>query len=435
MIDLKYTTEFEEKLIAYRRDFHKYPEPAWLEYRTTVKIIEALEGMGLNPKWGRCLHTPDLMMGKPDAKKEAACRERAIAETGRADLITEMSGGFTGVVVEIQGELPGPTIAVRVDIDSNDLNESADSDHRPAREGFASVHSGAMHGCGHDGHTSIGLGTVELILANRDILKGKVIIIFQPAEEGGRGACSLVGSGLFEGVDYFFGGHIASSSLGTVSASTYGFLSGVKFDTKFKGFAVHAGGHPELGHNALAAASNAILNMLAIPRTSKGSSRINIGKIYGGTGRNVIPDEVLLWAEVRGSNSEISEYMFENAMRVCKAAADMYQCEVSHEITGKSENAVCDMDFASQIASSAKTVDGIETVLPEMNIGGGENITFMMNDVKRRGGKTSFLLIGGDITAPHHTRKFDFDEKVLPLAARLYAKIIFDLCELWKSEG
>lgn len=422
-------SSFAEELIALRRDFHRYPEPAWLEYRTTVKIIESLEGMGLHPRWGREIHREEARLGLPDPETDRLWRARAIEETGRADLIGGMAGGFTGAVVEIPGALPGPSIGVRVDIDSNDLTESAEEDHRPAREGFASCHPGAMHACGHDGHAAIGLGLARLLAARQKELRGKVTIFFQAAEEGGRGAQSLVARGLLEGIGYFYSGHIGinTAPVGTVSASTYGFMAGTKFDVSFTGRAAHAGKNPEEGRNALAAACNAVLNLLAIPRSGKGVSRVNVGMMEGGSGRNVIPDHARICAEARGGNQEVSDYMLERSMAVCKAAAGMYQCGMEWEVRGRSVTARCDRELADLAARCARRLPGVEEVLPASDMGAGENVTFMMNEVQRQGGKATFLLLGGGIKAPHHSRGFDFDEAVLPLAAELFAEMALEL--------
>lgn len=420
---------FDQRLIALRRDFHRYPEPAWLEYRTTVKIIEYLEGLGLRPRWGREIHQADARLGLPDPETDAAWRARAAAETGRGELIEAMAGGFTGAVAEIDGALPGPSIGVRVDIDSNDLTESEEEDHRPAREGFGSCHPGAMHSCGHDGHTAIGLGLARLLVEQRRQLRGKVTIFFQAAEEGGRGAQSLAAKGLLRDIDYFYSGHIGinTAPVGTVSASTYGFMAGTKFDVTFTGRAAHAGKNPEEGHNALAAACNAVLNLLAIPRSGKGISRVNVGMMEGGSGRNVIPDRARICAEARGGNQEVSDYMLERSLGVCKAAAEMYRCGMTHEIRGRSVTARCDSDFAEFVARTARQLPGVTDLPMASDIGAGENVTFLMNEVQKNGGKATFLLLGGGIAAPHHSRGFDFDESVIPLAARLFAKLALEL--------
>lgn len=419
------------KLTAYRRDFHRYAEPGWLEYRTTAKIIERLEEMGVPYQFGQDIHTAELRMGLPTAEAHKKAQERALSEGARPDLIERMADGFTGVVATVEGALPGPTTAIRVDIDSNDLIESVEDDHMPFREGFSSVHHGAMHGCGHDGHATIGLGVVEVLMAYKDVLKGKVIVIFQAAEEGGRGAESVAKSGILKDTDYFFAAHmgIGANRTGIMAASTFGHLVSTKFDGHFKGLSAHAGNSPELGHNALAAAAAAVTNLLAISRTSKGTSRINIGGMQAGPGRNVIPDYAVITAETRGITGEINDYMYENAMHVCNGAAQMYQCEFSHTIEGKTADAPCDPELTALAAKVAGEMDAFDDIRETMDFGAGEDVTFLMREVQARGGKATLMLIGSDLKAPHHNRKFDFDEAILPTAVELYTRLVFAIGE------
>lgn len=427
--DLLENREFKDWLVKLRRDFHRYPEPGWLEYRTTVRIIEELEQIGIPVIWGRDLYDADCRLGLPEPEEDRAAVRRAIEETQREDLIAGMAGGFTGAMAVIEGKQTGPAVGIRVDIDSNELEESEAPEHRPAREGFASVHRGNMHGCGHDGHAAIGLGAARILCANREKLGGTVYLFFQSAEEGGRGAQAVVKKGLLSNLNYFYGGHIGinQAPFGTISASTYGFMAGTKFDVEFCGRASHAGKAPEEGANAIAAAAGAVLNLLAISRSGKGISRVNVGKIQGGSGRNVIPDYALLKAETRGGSPEVSAYMYERAMSVCRGAAQMYGCDMNCRIMGESRNAECDGEMVRFVERSAAELREIKEIIPASDMGAGENITFMMNEVSRKGGQATFMLLGADIKAPHHSSTFDFDERVIPLAARLFAKLALDL--------
>ena len=122
------------ELIAFRRDFHKYAESAWTEYRTTARIISELEKLGLPVKFGPEIHTPEKMFGLPKPAVMEACYQRALSETDRPELVEKMKGGFTGCITEIVGSKPGPTVGVRVDIDCNDLEESTAPEHVPAAE-------------------------------------------------------------------------------------------------------------------------------------------------------------------------------------------------------------------------------------------------------------------------------------------------------------
>ena len=247
------------ELIAFRRDFHKYAESAWTEYRTTARIISELEKLGLPVKFGPEIHTPEKMFGLPKPAVMEACYQRALSETDRPELVERMKGGFTGCITEIVGAKPGPTVGVRVDIDCNDLEETDKPEHVPVAEGFRSVHPGCMHGCGHDAHAAIGLGLAKVLCALREELCGKVILVFQPGEEGLRGAASLTARGHFSQCDYFFGGHVGliSGPVGQVAASGHDFLASTKFDVFIHGVPAHAGASPELGCNGPAASTSA----------------------------------------------------------------------------------------------------------------------------------------------------------------------------------
>src|SRR3972149_3335301 len=160
-----------------------------------------------------------------------------------------MEGGFTGVVARMTGARPGPSIAFRFDIDAHDLHESRDAVHLPAREGFASVHAGAMHACGHDGHTTIGLGLAEVLARLRAEWPGTVTLVFQPGEEGVRGARAMVEAGVVDDASVMVCCHLGAQS--RMTGHVVGGISGFLATTK-------------LG------AATAVLNLHAIPRHSAG---------------------------------------------------------------------------------------------------------------------------------------------------------------------
>jgi len=421
---------FAEELTALRRDFHKYAESGWTEFRTTARIIAELEKLGLPVKYGPSIHVAEKRYGLPKPEVLETCFQRAMSETDRPDLVKAMEGGFTGCITEIEGALPGPTIGIRVDIDCNDVGESDSPEHVPAKEGFRSVHDNCMHACGHDAHAAIGIGAARLLTAHRDRLKGKVILVFQPAEEGLRGAASLTAAGHFSECDYFFGGHVGlikGMQTGTVFAGGHGFLCSTKFDAVIHGVPAHAGASPEMGSNALAAASTAVLNMLAIPRHSAGSSRINIGTLKAGTGRNVIPGEAEMAIETRGKTPEINKYMYDAAIRVLEGAAAMYGCTVETRFMGEAGNVVCDPDLVRKTMKVLERVDGVTEVIEDTDFGGGEDVTTMMRDVQAHGGKATELVICMPLKAPHHNNFFDVDEDVIALGARIFASLAMEV--------
>ena len=421
---------FTDELIAIRRDLHRYPESGWTEFRTTARVITELEKLGLNVRWGKQLHVPEKMLGLPSEEVLENCLERAKSESDRPELIEDMRGGYTGCIAVIEGALPGPTIGMRFDIDCNDVDESTDANHVPCAKGFRSLHPNCMHACGHDAHAAIGIGTAKLLTAYRDQLRGKVVLIFQPAEEGLRGAASMTAAGLVSECDYFFSAHVGllpGLDVGTVADSVHGILSSTKFDVHFHGTAAHAGGSPEMGRNAIAAASAATLGMLSIPRHHAGSTRINVGTFHGGTGRNVIPAEAALAVETRGGDAALNDYMFEAAGHACQGAAQMYGCTCDIQVLGSAGDITCDPELTSHVAQILPTIDGVDKVLHDVDFGSSEDITTMMREVQAHGGKATEMILCMPLTAPHHNGRFDVDERVIPLGARIFASLALEL--------
>lgn len=127
-------------------------------------------------------------------------------------------------------------------------------------------------------HTAIGLGLAHVLKQYAAQLNGVIKLIFQPAEEGTRGARAMVAAGVVDDVDYFTAIHIGDRRAGgTVVCGGDNFMATTKFDVQFSGVAAHAGGKPEDGRNALLAAAQAALGLHAIPPHSAGASRVNVG--------------------------------------------------------------------------------------------------------------------------------------------------------------
>ena len=229
----------QEEAIRLRRDFHKYPECGFCEFRTASKIIEYLKKLGFDVKYGADVISKDHILGAPDLDMLSSERARALSEGVPEELIEVMSESGTAVVATINGIGTGTakTIAFRFDMDCNELSESESEEHRPFREVFSSIHPGCTHACGHDGHVTIGLILARLLADNRERFSGKIKLLFQPAEEGVRGAAAMVAAGVVDDVDYFFSGHLGLSAnkRGKLACSTDGFLCASKFDAEFFG--------------------------------------------------------------------------------------------------------------------------------------------------------------------------------------------------------
>ena len=154
-----------------RRDFHMYPEPAWLEYRSAAKVAEKLIALGYDVALGAEVLDLDSRMGLPSEDVMKAAMARAMDEGADPELVEKMGYGKTAIVATMKFSDDGPVVAFRADMDSNDVIESKASNHIPAKNGFRSRHEKAMHACGHDTHMTMGLGLAEYIATHKDGLR------------------------------------------------------------------------------------------------------------------------------------------------------------------------------------------------------------------------------------------------------------------------
>ncbi len=413
-------TEMHSQLTKWRRFFHRHAEVGWTEYITTATIAETLTELGWEVILGRDILVPDARLGLPTEEALAEAKERALTYGVDPRLMELMNGGYTGLCAILRGNEEGKTVCLRFDIDANDLTESTDDDHRPHRETFASVHDGCMHACGHDGHIAVGLGTAALLAERRADIKGTVMLLFQSAEEGVRGA-NAVSDTLLANVDELYGFHLgfALTETGTLGASTTDFLATTKFDAVFKGAPAHAGARPDGGKNALLAAATAALQLHALPRRADGISRINVGTLCAGEGRNTIPARAMLTAEVRGETTEVNRAMTVDAKRVLTASAMMYDTTVDITTTGQASALTCDDALAKRACDIARKLGIFSAVHKSVSFGASEDFTILAERVQSHGGQANYLIVGTELKGGHHTDRFDFDEDALPLATAL----------------
>jgi aminobenzoyl-glutamate utilization protein A len=322
---------------------------------------------------------------------------------------------------------------MRFDIDALGVIESTAETHRPCREGFASVNHGMMHACGHDGHATIGLGVAKILMDIKEALHGTVKLIFQPAEEGVRGAKSIVTKGHLDNVEYFLSGHLTHrkpTDEFEIMGGGSGALATCKYDVVYHGKAAHAGGVPHTGRNALQAAASAVMNLYSIPRHGSGASRINVGTLVAGTGRNVIADEAKMEIEVRGETTEINRYMIEKAEQILKLSAEMYGCTCDIKLMGAAEGLTSDEDLALRIHSVCAEKLGMTVYeKPVVKSGGSEDVSYMMNRVQEKGGKATFMRLMTKMSGPAHDRTYDFSEEVIVNSIKAYCGIAADIME------
>ncbi|NMC31590.1 MAG: M20 family metallo-hydrolase [Veillonellaceae bacterium] len=426
---IRVAQSLKEKTIVRRRDLHRHAEVAWTEFRTAAFVAKTLTELGYEVKTGDAVHDEASMMGVPPKAELEKHMQRAIEQGADKAWVDQMAGGKTGVVGVMNFAKPGPVVALRVDMDANDLTEAAEEKHRPFKEGFASINKGAMHACGHDGHTSVGLAVAEVLAGMKDQLAGTIKMIFQPAEEGVRGAKAMMVKGVVDDVKYIVGMHLGVTlkKTGQVACKTEGFLATTKLDATFTGVPAHAGAAPETGKNAILAACTATLNLHAISRHSQGASRVNVGVIQGGSGRNVIPANAVIKVETRGAVSEINDYVYAEAVRIIEAAAAMQGCQVSMKLMGGAAGCENDPELVARIRKVAERQKLLPDIVEAGNIGGSEDCTYFMERVQKNGGQAAFVMVGTELAAGHHDSFFDFNEEALVPAIALMSGAAADL--------
>ncbi|MGE8203023.1 amidohydrolase [Heyndrickxia sp. NPDC080065] len=411
-------------IVSLRRDLHQHPEVGFTEFRTASKVVELLTAFGYDVIYGKDAMDGDSRSGLPSKNELDKAFKRALQNGANADIIEKMKGGYTAVVGILKGKEDGPTMAFRFDMDALPVTESTDGDHFPQAEGFCSKYEGNMHACGHDGHTAIGLGLAEK-LSDRNF-SGTVKLIFQPAEEGVRGAYAVVQKGILDDVDYFFSQHLGTNvPLGEFYGGSSGFLATTKMSATFIGVASHAGASPEKGRNALVGAATALLNIHAIPRFSSGETRVNVGVLEGGTALNIIPETAKMLIETRSISEEVNRELEERVRTIVKHSAEMHGLEHKIEVIGQAIPVNCDIELVRLAVEEAKQVEGFSS-LKEVNDSGSlgsEDASFMIRRVQENGGKGTYMIIGTDIPAPHHHPKFDIQEEVLPRSVSLLNRI------------
>ncbi|WP_303969082.1 amidohydrolase [Sporosarcina ureae] len=428
--------QLEQQIISWRRDFHRFPEQGFLEMRTASIVANILESLGYDLKLGKEVMKEDECMGKPTAEKTRQHVEWARENGAVERFLPHFEEGFTGIVATMDTKRPGPTVAFRVDMDALPILESDTEQHVPMSLDFRSTAEGSMHACGHDAHTSIGLGLATMLAGNQDKLNGVIKLIFQPAEEGTRGAKAMARAGVVDDVDYFVASHIGTGvPQHHFVAANNGFLATTKLNITFTGKAAHAGSEPEVGKNALLAAASATLNMHAICRHSGGDSRINVGELHAGSGRNVIANHATMIAETRGETSEVNDYMKEQVKNIVAGAAQMYGTDYTIETAGEAVSAKCSDDLAKRLGKIAEQHSFIEKVMiTSEDSAGSEDATYFLESVQQHGGQATYCIFGTDLAAGHHHECFDINEDTLLPAVEILFETAIELSHSNRNE-
>lgn len=410
-------------IIEMRRDLHRHPELGFTEFRTATRVVETLQSLGYEVIYGRDAIDGPSRRGLPSEEVLDSAYERAIQNGANPQIAEKMKGGYTGVVGILRGSEPGPTLAFRFDMDALPIKESSDPQHMPQAQGFISNFVGNMHACAHDGHTTIGLGVAEAL--SKQKLKGTIKLIFQPAEEGVRGAYAMVEKGMLDDVDYLFCAHLGCDvPTGQVHGGTQGYLATTKLAVQFHGVASHAGATPEKGNNALLGAATALLNIHAIPRFSSGDTRINVGVLEGGTAANIIPEHARMIVETRSESEETNRELEQRVRRIIEHSAGMHELAYEIEVAGGAIPITCDLDMVELANEAARGAAGVHTVPAEMAYStGSEDASYMVRRVQELGGKATYMIVGASNPMPHHHPRFDIEEESLSIGIDVFRRI------------
>ena len=388
----------ETDLVARRRTVHRTPETGWAEFIATARAAEFFTSLGFKVMVGREFIDPIYVRGRSEA--EVSESERLAKAAGVSPVLLQRMGGLTGLCATFDTGHPGKTLAFRVELDALKMNEPVDPDHIPYREGFASERPGLMHACGHDGHQAVAFELGRFIVANRDRLTGRI--------------------------------HIATDlQAGTVVAAPEKFLCTTKIDLHFEGVQAHAGMQPQLGRNALLAAADAALILMALPRHSDGMTRVNVGTLHAGEGRNVIAAHADMEVEVRGENEAINRELAREAVTRAQGCAMAFGVKMSHKIMGEAVDFVPDDGIVQMITVCARRARHVREVRPSVPLNGSDDATLMIRRVQSQGGRAGYFLVGAGLEASHEHAAVDFDERYLVTLYDIFANLVIGLSGNW----
>lgn len=425
----------ENNVIKYRREFHKYPETGWREIRTSARIAEILQEIGFeNIKVGKeALDISSIVGAVKLTEDEREIEMKRAVDQGADEKWVRKTEGYPGVVAEYETGKDGSVIGFRFDIDALPYDEPKEPGFKPFDQGYISVNNEKVHACGHDGHTAIGLGLAQEIINNKDILKGKIKLLFQPGEETFSGAESMTAKGNLDDVDYFVGMHIALCSdfvpmiSKSIACGCSDFLSVRQIDVYYEGKPAHPCGASHEGKNALLAACTAALNLHSIAPHEEGLFRINVGEIHAGVCSNTIAPNAFLRVEYRGEKDSISQYAKHRVETIIDSAAKMYDLKYHIVDYGEVPTAKSDVELMEKVKNAAEKIDYYDNICWYANAGGSDDATVMMRKVQSNGGKSVYIGLGANVTEPAHNAKFDFDEDILNPAVELCLNIIKDI--------
>jgi amidohydrolase len=371
---------FAEELTAIRRDLHAHPEIGFEEVRTSGIVADKLA------QWGIEVH-------------------RGLGGTGVVGVLKGKGGS-------------GKRIGLRADMDALPMEENTNLKWR-------STIPGRFHGCGHDGHTTMLLGTARYLAETRNF-DGTVHFIFQPAEEGLGGARAMIKDGLFDKFpcDEIYGLHNAPNmKAGELAIFPGAAMAGADFfDITISGYGAH-GANPQNSKDPVVIAmtlGQALQTIVSRNVDPLKAAVLSITQIHAGSAYNVIPGEARLAGTVRAFDDGVRKLIRDRMRAICAGTAAAFQVEIDADIRDTFSVLVNQEEQSQVVAEVARTVIDPDKVITEPRLRmGSEDFSDMLHAVPG-----AYFWLGHEGSVPLHNPGYIFDDKILPVGASMFARII-----------
>lgn len=371
---------FADELTAIRRDLHAHPEIGFEEVRTSGIVADKLASWGIEVHRGL---------------------------------------GGTGVVGVLKGKgSSSKKIGLRADMDALPMEENTNLKWR-------STIPGRFHGCGHDGHTTMLLGSARYLAETRNF-DGTVHFIFQPAEEGLGGARAMIKDGLFKQFpcDEVYGLHNAPDlNHGEIAILPGPAMAAADFfDIRIQGYGAH-GAMPERSKDAVVIAmtlGQALQSIVSRNVDPLQAAVLSITQIHSGSAYNVIPGDAWMCGTVRCFSEEIRALIRKRMREICAGFAAAYGAEISVDIRDGFSVLVNQEEQSRVVEEVARTVvDPAKVITRSTPKMGSEDFADMMQAVPG-----AYFWVGHDGSVPVHNPGYVLDDKILPIGASMFARII-----------
>jgi amidohydrolase len=396
------TAKLSPKLVEWRRHLHQYPELSNREVKTAKFVEDHLRALGIEVRTG-------------------------VAKTG--------------VIGILKGGQPGPVIGLRADMDGLPVTERNSLPFASKETAqFNGQTVGVMHACGHDSHVAMLMGAASVLAGMRDKIRGTVVFIFQPAEEGPPageegGAPLMVKQGVMDNpkVDAVFGIHINSATeIGTIAyKSGAAMASSDWFEIKIKGRQTH-GAYPWLGTDPIATAAQVYtgLQMIVARRSDlpKAPVIITVGRISGGVRENIIPEELTMAGTIRTLDSAMQKDVHEKIRSTVQSIAASMGATAEVTIDTKALVTYNPAELVKRMLPSLEKAAGPGNVRETEWVTGAEDFSYFGTKAP------SFYFVVGGMpkgqdpakAPPHHTPDFYIDDSRLDVGVKAFANIVFD---------